>query len=68
MFNYILRICLVDTMPLKLETKLQKVGASGTLSTSIPKPLAKALNLQKSDKITMFLDEQNRIVIEKLEE
>jgi antitoxin component of MazEF toxin-antitoxin module len=55
-------------MPLKLETKLQSVGATGTLSTSIPKPLVKALDLHKGDKITMFLDEKDRIVIEKSEE
>jgi antitoxin component of MazEF toxin-antitoxin module len=55
-------------MPLKLETKLQKVGSVGTLATSIPKPLVKALNLHKGDTITMFLDDDNRIVIEKLEE
>ncbi|MBU4031897.1 MAG: type II toxin-antitoxin system PrlF family antitoxin [Candidatus Thermoplasmatota archaeon] len=54
-------------MPLKLETKIQKVGATGTLATSIPKPIVKALGLHKGDRITMFLDEKNRIVIEKSE-
>ncbi len=55
-------------MSLKLETKLQSIGATGTLSTSIPKPLVKALNLRKGDIVAMSLDEKNRIVIEKLEE
>ncbi|MBA3045318.1 MAG: AbrB/MazE/SpoVT family DNA-binding domain-containing protein [Euryarchaeota archaeon] len=64
---YILSIYLVVTMPLKLETKIQKVGATGTLATSIPKPIVKALGLHKGDRITMFLDEKNRIVIEKSE-
>lgn len=54
-------------MPLKLETKIQEVGGkhSKTLMTSIPRPIAKALNLKKGDKLEMYLDEKDRLIIEK---
>ena len=52
-------------MPLKLETKLQQIGTSGTLVTTIPKPIVKHLGLKKGDKLEMHLDENDRLIIEK---
>ena len=51
-------------MTLKLETKLQMVGNTGTLITSIPKPIVKHFNLKKGDKLNIFM-KGNHIVLEK---
>ena len=53
-------------MPLKLETKLQLVGNTGTLITSIPKPIAKHFELKKGDKMNIYI-KGNHIVLEKQE-
>ena len=54
-------------MPLKLETKIQEVGGkhSKTLMTSLPRPVVKAMGLKKGDKLEMYLDEKDRLIIEK---
>jgi AbrB family looped-hinge helix DNA binding protein len=53
-------------MPLKLETKLQIVGNTGTLITSIPKPIAKHFELKKGDKMNIYI-KGNHIILEKQE-
>ncbi len=51
-------------MPIKFETALQKVSTV-TLTVTIPQPIVKALNLKKGDKLEMYVDENNLIVMEK---
>ena len=51
-------------MPLKLETKLQKVGRTGTLISSIPKPIVKYFGLEKGDKMNIYI-ENEKIILEK---
>ena len=51
-------------MSIKVETTLQQVSTV-TLTTTIPQPIVKALNLKKGDKLEMYVDENDRIIIEK---
>lgn len=57
---------LIDIMSLKLETKLQTVGRTGTLITSIPKPIVKHFGLKKGDKMNVYI-KGNHIIMEKQE-
>ena len=48
------------------ETKIQKVSKD-TLTTAIPKPIVRSMNLQKGD--TLIIKEQgNKLIIEKKED
>ena len=53
-------------MSLKLETKLQMVGNTGTLITSIPKPIVRHFELKKGDKMNIYI-KGNQIILEKQE-
>ena len=53
-------------MTLKLETKLQVVGGTGTLTTAIPKPIAKHFGLKKGDTMNIYI-KGNHIILEKQE-